>query len=127
MKAILALNNLSYIGLDNKIPWKSKEDLKHFKELTMGASLLVGYNTAQGLPPLKGREIIVYDRNNNDVDYTKIDWCIGGKKTYEMFCHLFTELHISYINDNTIGDVFAPELKNLNEECKIFRYNFKID
>jgi dihydrofolate reductase len=37
-------------------------------------------------------------------------WCIGGKKTYEKLCPLFDEIHISIINDETIGDTKAPEL-----------------
>jgi hypothetical protein len=55
---------------------------------------------------------------------TDIDWCIGGKRTYEKYCHLFTELHISHINDNSIGNVTFPDLSNLNKTCKIFNYNF---
>ena len=63
MKAIIAKNKLGYIGIDGELPWKSKEDLKHFKELTMGGKLLVGYTTAQKLPTLFGREVIVDDEN----------------------------------------------------------------
>ena len=55
---------------------------------------------------------------------TDIDWCIGGKKTYEKYCHLFTELHISHINDNQIGEIMFPDFKNLNPNCKIFNYYF---
>lgn len=59
MKAILAVNNLSFIGLNHGLPWHSKADFKHFKTLTADSSLLVGYNTFQTLPPLKGREIVM--------------------------------------------------------------------
>ena len=121
MKSIIAKNNLSYIGLNNKLLWKSKEDLKHFKNLTLDCKLLVGYNTFQELPPLKDRTIILDIR---DEFITDIDWCIGGKKTYEKYCHLFTELHISHINDNQIGDIMFPDFKNLNPNCKIFNYYF---
>jgi dihydrofolate reductase len=54
-----------------------------------------------------------------------VDWCIGGKKTYEKYCQYFTELHISYVNNNKIGDVRYPELKLLNPECKTFNYYFE--
>lgn len=124
MRAVIAKNNGNFIGLNGELPWKSKDDLKHFKELTMGGKLLVGYTTSQKLPPLKGREIIV-DDETKEIDYSTIDWCCGGKYTYEKFCHLFTELHISIINDDTIGDTTFPELKNINPNCKYFYYNFE--
>jgi len=131
MKGIIAVNNLGYIGLNKSLPWPpNKEDFKHFKEKTLGGMLIVGYNTYQTLPPLKGR-IVLMDWKDKDMIHTihpgtleKIDWCIGGKKTYEKYCHLFIELHISHINDNTIGDTTFPDFRNLNPECKIFNYNF---
>lgn len=124
MKGIIAVNNLGFIGYDNKLLWSNKEDLKHFKKLTEYSICLVGFTTNTGLPKLKNREIVVDDRNNINQKYDEIDWCIGGKKTYEKFCHLFTELHISHINDNKIGNVTFPNLSNLNKECKIFNYQF---
>lgn len=124
MKAIIAKNKIGYIGLNGELPWKSKQDLEHFKKLTMGGKLLVGYTTAQKLPRLPGRDVIVDDETKK-IDYDDIDWCIGGKYTYEKFCHLFTELHISVIDDETIGDTTFPELKNLNPNCRIIYHTFK--
>jgi len=123
MKAIIAVNNLSVIGLNNQLPWKCKEDLQHFKKLTLNSILIAGYNTFQTLPILKDRVVYCDDKSNELIGVA--DWCIGGKKTYEKYCHLFTELHISHIDDNTIGDVMFPDLSNLNPECKIFNYYFK--
>lgn len=99
--------------------------MEHFKNLTIGQKLLVGFNTAKSLPPLKGREIIVDDRSKI-IDIDSIDWCIGGKKTYEKYCHLFTELHVSIINDTTFGDTIYPNFRNLNPDCKIIYYNFDV-
>lgn len=120
-KAIVGVNNLGFIGIGNKMLWHSSEDLGHFKRMTMGGRLLVGYNTFWDLPALKGRELIV---DNRGEFMTDVDWCIGGKKTYEKYCHLFTELHISHIDNNSIGDVTFPDLTNLNPNCKIFNYHF---
>lgn len=120
MKAIVSKNNLSFIGFENKLLWHCTSDLKLFKELTLGSSCLVGYNTFVNLPELKNREIIIDERGV----YKNADWCIGGAKTYEKYCHLFTELHISIINNNLIGDVIFPNLKGLKKDCKIYTYNF---
>jgi dihydrofolate reductase len=121
LKCIIAVNNLGYIGLNGGLPWKNSADLQHFKNLTMGASLLVGHNTAKNLPKLSGRTIILDERDSIVVG---AGWCIGGKKTYERYSRLFTELHISHINDNTIGDTMFPDLSDLSPDCEIFNYYF---
>ena len=118
------------------------------QKLTMGGTLLVGYNTFQTLPPLKGRRVVMDTREqvfdyskSQDQDYLKTfmsnelkmplwvhgsgeTWCIGGKKTYEKYAHMFTEIHISHIDDNTIGDTMFPDLSKLNGECAVYNYHF---
>jgi dihydrofolate reductase len=121
MKAIIAVNNLGFIGKGNTLLWHNKEDLKHFKKLTDGGILLVGYNTFSELPVLPNRGLIIDTRGEYKFN---VDWCIGGKKTYEKYCHIFTELHISHIDNNQIGDVTFPDLTNLNPDCKIFNYQY---
>jgi dihydrofolate reductase len=125
MKAIIAVNNLGFIGKGDKLLWYSSDDLKHFKKLTIGGKLLVGYRTASSLPKLSNRELIIDYRQSNyfRVD---VDWCVGGKKTYEKYCQYFTELHISHINNNEIGDVVFPDLTKLNPDCKIYNYYFEV-
>lgn len=122
MKAIIAVNNIGMIGLDDKMLWHCKDDLIHFKNLTYNSRLLVGFITQEGLPILKNRQLVTDIRNEFITD---IDWCIGGKRTYEKYCHLFTELHISHIDNNDIGNITFPNLTNLNKNCKIYNYNFK--
>ena len=121
MKAIIATNNLGFIGIGEDLLWRNPDDLIHFRKLTLNSKLLVGYRTYQSLPTLKDRELIVDIRDNINLN---VDWCIGGKKTYEKYSEYFTELHISHINDNSIGDVTFPDLSNLNPYCKIFNYPF---
>ena len=127
MRAIIARNNFWWIGLNNKLPWKCSEDLKHFKKLTNGCNLLVGYNTYQTLPKLENRSLVIDKRNELlEQEYiNQIDWCIGGKRTYQKYCHLFKELHVSHINDDTTGDTLYPNFSNLNPDCKIFNYYFE--
>jgi dihydrofolate reductase len=121
MRAILAINNLGFIGIDDKLLWYNTDDLKHFKSLTEGSTLLVGYRTAQSLPPLKNRQLITDNREGFNFEP---EWCIGGKKTYEKYAPYFTELHISHIDNNFIGNVIIPDLTRLNPECRIFNYYF---
>lgn len=120
MKGIVAVNLAGYIGLNDGLPWKCLSDLQNFKEVTMGCTLLTGYNTSLTLPKLKGRTLIVDPREMLDEEtLSTIDWCIGGRKTYEKYMHLFTELHVSLIHDWTIGDVKSPEITNLPSTSKL--------
>jgi dihydrofolate reductase len=130
MKGILAVNNLGYIGLNSGLPWHCKSDFQHFKRLTENSTLLVGYNTFQTLPELKGRTVIL-DRREDFQGVFKsqelIDWCIGGRRTYEKYASYFTELHISHIDNNSIGDTLFPDLRHLSPNCLIYNYYFKGD
>lgn len=61
MKAIVAMSSNRAIGKDNKIPWKLSEDLKWFKEFTMGKVVLMGRKTYESLKTtfLPGRSLMV--------------------------------------------------------------------
>jgi dihydrofolate reductase len=123
MIGIVAVNNLGFIGIGDRMLWNCTDDLRHFKKMTLNKKVLVGYNTFSELPNLPNREVILDLRENYNFD---VDFVIGGKKTYEKYSPYFTELHISHIDDNSIGDVTFPNLTNLNKDCKIFNYNFTL-
>lgn len=131
MKGIIAINRLGYIGIDGGLPWKSKQDMQHFKKLTTklvnghSPDLLCGHNTLKSLPELEGRHVwedccFIEDFPN------QIDWLIGGAKTYYKYAHLVTEWHISIINDFTIGDIKVDidELIALGNNPQVHYYHF---
>lgn len=138
MKAIIAVNNIGFIGKDNKLFWKSREDLQHFKKLTENKILLCGYNTYQTLPKVvkertkvfldpRGETLFPFaysDQGDGIDEMMKNGFCIGGKKTYEKYAPFFSELHISHINHDGVGDCMFPDLSKLNPNCKIFNYYF---
>jgi dihydrofolate reductase len=108
MRAIVAINSLGYIGKDDKMLWHNSQDLKHFKNLTKGGTLLVGRKTFVNLPPLKDRNIFVVGSDYLTLEEAllmKPDWIIGGRSIYEQTLHLCEELHISHINDSSVGDI----------------------
>ena len=52
------------IGAGNRLPWRLPEDLRHFRSLTLGHSVIMGRRTWESLPqPLAGRQNIVVTRN----------------------------------------------------------------
>jgi len=61
---IVAVARNGVIGKDNKLPWRIPEDLKRFKQLTMGHVLIMGRKTYESIgKPLPGRATVVLTRN----------------------------------------------------------------
>jgi dihydrofolate reductase len=62
---IVAMTPKGIIGRNGRIPWKSSEDMKYFKETTMGFPVIMGRNTWDSLriKPLQGRYNVVITRN----------------------------------------------------------------
>jgi len=62
--AIIACTPAGVIGLDGGMPWKLGSDLRRFKSLTMGGTLIMGRKTFDSIgKPLPGRESIVLSRS----------------------------------------------------------------
>jgi dihydrofolate reductase len=59
IRMIAAIDQNDLLGYNNTIPWRKPVDMKRFKTLTMGSTLIVGRKTAESLPPkgLPGRTI----------------------------------------------------------------------
>ena len=115
------------IGKDGQLPWHISEDLKNFKKLTSGTTILMGRNTWESLPvrPLPGRRnIVLSSKVLSDVDcYTSVEECIekldeadteeifviGGSTVYRNFIHRADELHITHVNEMIQGiDTYFP-------------------
>lgn len=96
--AIVAMTADRVIGLDNKLPWHYPEDLKRFKRLTTGTTIIMGRNTFASIGrPLPNRRNIVISRNPIALvgveTFPSIDaalatctqavWFIGGSRLFE--------------------------------------------
>lgn len=114
---IAAVGRSGQLGLDGTLPWHEPEDLKWFKAMTMGQTLVVGHNTAQGLPPLPGRNVHVMKRHDTPLPYIVmakargIDlWIIGGAKTYELWLPYIDRFHINRVDYDGPADAWMPTL-----------------
>jgi dihydrofolate reductase len=72
---VVAIADNGVIGKDGGIPWHISEDLKRFKALTMGHTIVMGRKTWDSLPkkPLPGRVNVVVTRQS--------DWRADGALT----------------------------------------------
>ncbi|MDX6262794.1 MAG: dihydrofolate reductase [Kribbellaceae bacterium] len=68
---IAAVGANGVIGRDNDLPWRIREDLQHFKALTLGHTLVMGRKTYDSIGrPLPGRRTVVVTRQP--------DWSVDG-------------------------------------------------
>lgn len=118
---IAAVGLSGQIGLNGKLPWYNKEDLKWFKDMTMNGIVIVGHKTYQELPELPGRTVIVDRRDelpadmlaniaeNEDVAGKEI-WIAGGAKTYSKWLPFIERFFISRINYDGPADTYMPDI-----------------
>jgi dihydrofolate reductase/thymidylate synthase len=66
---IIAMTKKGGIGFEGELPWKCSEELSMFKNKTKDSVLIVGSKTAEFLPNLSGRHIIVVSKNKNISDF----------------------------------------------------------
>ncbi len=73
LSIIVAMARNRTIGVNNTLPWRCPEDLKHFKALTMGHHMIMGRKTFDSIgKPLPGRTTVVVTRDKN----LKIEGCL---------------------------------------------------
>lgn len=113
------------IGKNGNLCWKIPEDLKHFKEITLGGTVLMGRKTWESLPvsPLPGRRNIVITRNKNyvasgaevigDLEEDLIKdgevFVIGGGEVYRQTIGCATNLYLTVIHQECPeADTFFP-------------------
>jgi dihydrofolate reductase len=127
-----AKNNI--IGKDNALIWHLPEDLKRFKKLTTGHTIIMGRKTFESLGRvLPNRHHIILcndaqmDINNKNVeileDISMLDkyvkdseehFVIGGATMYRLLMPMCSKMYITEIDRDFEGDVSFPEI-NLNE------------
>lgn len=128
---IVAVAKNNAIGKDNKLLWHLSEDLKRFKKLTTGHTIVMGKNTYFSLPrrPLPDRRhIILTDLPGEQIDdcvmaYSigdaidkmdpdKENFIIGGASVYRQFLPHADKLYITWVHESFDADTFFPELKD---------------
>ena len=125
------------IGKEGKLPWHFSEDLKRFKQLTMGNTILMGRKTFQSLgeKPLSGRENFVLSRSilkdsggkgirfnfincsffdSLDVALKSVStekcFIIGGAEIFKQTMNRIDGIFLTQIHEVYEGDAFYPEI-----------------
>jgi dihydrofolate reductase len=74
---IVAVSENGVIGKGNELPWRLKGELKHFKDTTMGHTVVVGRKTFESMPPLNGRTtaVVSHDFMQYSGKHPDAVWC----------------------------------------------------
>lgn len=125
---VVAINRKNVIGIDGKIPWRNKTDLKNFRKLTWGHIVIMGRNTFDSLPkPLPGRfNVVITNRpvrfkpscaavTGEFIDalgrnYAGEVFLIGGASLYRQCAPMVTRIHLTVIDDytNSSSAIYFP-------------------
>lgn len=123
---IVAMDSQRGIGRDNDLPWKLPNDLKHFKELTLGKPVVMGRRTYESIGrPLPQRLNIVL---THDPDYEAIGCTVvrsldealrvagdapevmilGGATLFKQTLPRARRIHLTEVHADVAADTWFP-------------------
>ena len=135
LSIIVATANNNIIGGNNKLLWHIPEDLKRFKSITSGHTIIMGRKTFESLPGvLPNRKHIVITRDKDfNVDNVDVEivnnikevinrfintpetaYIIGGGEIYKQLIHNVNNLFLTEVLENFEGDTTFPQI-NYND------------
>ena len=130
LSIIVAIAKNNVIGKDNKLIWHLPEDLKRFRKLTTGHTIIMGRKTFESLGKvLQNRKHVILSNNTemrtedenveviNDIslldEYISSEeenFVIGGAAIYELLMPYTNKMYITKINEEFEGDVYFPQI-----------------
>lgn len=129
MNIIVAVADNNAIGKDNQLLWHISEDLRYFKKVTIGATVVMGRKTYESIgKPLPGRRNIVVSRSVVQIPGVEVFasvgavlealrgsveevFIIGGGELYRSMLPHASRLYITFVHITIQGaDTFFPEI-----------------
>ena len=130
LSAIVAKSINNAIGKDNKLLWKIPDDMKRFKKLTTGHTIIMGRKTFESIGRvLPNRLNVILTRDPNykvDDPNVKIvggisdleeyindeneNFVIGGAMIYNLLMPYVKKMYVTQINKEFDGDTFFPRI-----------------
>ena len=142
---IVAIAENNAIGFENKLIYWLPNDLKRFKALTTGNTIIMGRKTFESFPKgaLPNRRNVVLSRTGKPEDFPGADlypnleealasckgdvYIIGGASVYEQALSLADRLCLTYVYDTPKNaDTFFPSF-NKDEWKEVFREEHDMD
>lgn len=135
---IAAVGKNRELGKNNQLIWRIHEDMKFFKQVTVGHTIVMGRKTFLSLPCiLPQRKHIVLTSQDIDIpgvmvmhhkdevlQYANLQTddviVIGGGKIYQLFLDDVVKMYLTEINDECMdADVFFPYFNSIQWDRKV--------
>ena len=140
---IVAIGENHAIGKNNQLLWHMPNDLKHFKDITSGRTIIMGRKTFDSVgKPLPRRRNIVVTRQDITIPGCEVVKSIedglalckdedevfigGGAEIYKLAMHLTDRIYLTIIHKSFDADTFFPEIDKL-EWKEVKREDFEPD
>jgi dihydrofolate reductase len=124
---VVAMAQNRVIGKDNKLPWHFSADLKYFKQLTTGSTVIMGRKTFESIGkalPNRQNFVVSKTKTGQSADLcffpsieeairsvkTEKAFIIGGANLYAQTIGLVDGIYLTLIHADYDGDAFYPEL-----------------
>jgi dihydrofolate reductase len=119
------------IGKDNKLLWYLPNDLKHFKTITSGHTVIMGRKTYDSVgKPLPNRRNIIITRQQIDIPGCEVVnsleeavalckteeevFIVGGAEIYRQAMAITNKIYLTIVHQNFEGDTYFPDIdKNI--------------
>jgi len=125
---IAAVARNRVIGQNGSLPWRIPEDLRRFKQLTIGHAVLMGRRTYEsiGRPLPDRRNVVLSSRPVQGVEHYQtfeealealrnepIVFVIGGASLYTRLLESADELYLTLVDQSPEGDTVFPPYEHL--------------
>lgn len=154
LSIIVAKAKNNTIGKNNKLLWHISDDLKRFKKITTGHTIIMGRKTFESLEKvLPDRKHIIFSQNPdfkvNDehveivhsmlqiqeyIESEEENFVIGGAMIYNLLMPYVSKMYVTEIDKEFDGDAFFPRIssekwKEVSREVgpEDFNNNFKYE
>jgi dihydrofolate reductase len=124
---VVAISENHVIGKDNKLLWYLPADLKHFKDITTGHTVIMGRKTYDSVgKPLPKRRNIIITRQVISIEGCEVvnsieaalELCkgepevfiVGGAEIYRQSINLTDRIYLTIVHQTFEGDSFFPEI-----------------
>lgn len=130
---VVAMANNRVIGKGNRMPWHFSSDMKHFKALTMGSTVIMGRRTFESIGKrLPGRPNFILSRSQKSEEgevrffssferalrhvRTPKAFIIGGAQIFRETLDRVDGIYLTQIEGSYDGDAFYPEIPSYFKE-----------
>ncbi|WP_256006934.1 MULTISPECIES: dihydrofolate reductase [Pedobacter] len=128
VSAVVAISENRAIGKDNQLLWHLPKDLKHFKKITSGHTVIMGRKTydSVGKPLPNRRNIVITRRTDLEIEGAEVvssldaalELCrhetevfiIGGAEIYKLALQRTDRIYLTTVHETYDADAFFPEL-----------------